>query len=210
MIKMDSLEKLAALFRHFPGIGPRQARRFVYFLLGQNKAFIADLVKAIENVRKETVQCQLCRRFVPKEKQLDGIKRRICSLCRDPAADSRTLMVVEKDIDLENIARAGEYRGRYFVLGGLLPVLEEKPEEKIRVVPLLETIKNQAGLEEIILALSANPAGDNTVEYLKERLSPIIGPRAIKLSVLGRGLSTGTELEYSDAETIRSALKNRA
>ena len=31
----------------------------------------------------------------------------------------------------------------------------------------------------------------------------------IKISSLGRGLSTGTELEYSDNETLKNALKNR-
>ena len=31
----------------------------------------------------------------------------------------------------------------------------------------------------------------------------------IKISELGRGLATGSELEYSDAETLRAALTNR-
>jgi recombination protein RecR len=65
-------------------------------------------------------------------------------------------------------------------------------------------------LKEIILALSANPEGDNTAIYLTEFLKPLTGERSIKISRLGRGLSTGTELEYSDAETIRNALKNRS
>ncbi|HEY4524333.1 MAG TPA: recombination protein RecR, partial [Candidatus Paceibacterota bacterium] len=66
------------------------------------------------------------------------------------------------------------------------------------------TAKNQ--WREIIIALAVNPEGDNTNEYLQKMLAP----SKIKITILGRGLSTGTELEYSDAETLRNALKNRA
>ena len=62
------------------------------------------------------------------------------------------------------------------------------------------------GLKEIIIALSVNPDGDVTLEYVKKILSPF---KKLKVTILGRGLSTGTELEYSDAATIKSALDNR-
>jgi len=70
--------------------------------------------------------------------------------------------------------------------------------------------KSVAGnLKEIILAFSATPEGDNTARYIEKILEPILSQKKIKISRLGRGLSTGTELEYSDSETIINALKNR-
>ncbi len=45
--------------------------------------------------------------------------------------------------------------------------------------------------------------------YLKNLLQPITEPTNLKISLLGRGLSTGTELEYSDSDTIKNALKHR-
>ena len=34
---MSSIDKLTDIFRQFPGIGPRQAKRFVYFLLTRRR-----------------------------------------------------------------------------------------------------------------------------------------------------------------------------
>ena len=68
---------------------------------------------------------------------------------------------------------------------------------------------DEDGLEEIILALNANPEGENTANIIKKELKDFVSKNGIRVSVLGRGLSTGTELEYSDSETIKNALKNR-
>jgi len=117
-------------------------------------------------------------------------------------------MVVEKDVDLENIERSGVYTGLYFVLGGSLPILESEPEKKIRGEELLKYVKNSS-FSEIVLALSANPDGDNTGAYLLKFLDKIAKKKKIKISQLGRGLSTGSELEYSDTETIKNAFNSR-
>ena len=93
-------------------------------------------------------------------------------------------------------------------MGGLLPILEPNPEQKIRLKELGQKITAHP-LTEVILALSVNPEGDNTVEYLKRFLAEPAAKQGFKISVLGRGLSTGTELEYSDADTLKNALKNR-
>jgi len=61
----------------------------------------------------------------------------------------------------------------------------------------------------VIVALAVNPEGDHTIEFLKQTLGEFV-KQGLKLSVLGRGLSTGTELEYSDADTIKNALENRS
>ena len=45
--------------------------------------------------------------------------------------------------------------------------------------------------------------------YVREQLKDIAEKFGIKISSLGKGLSTGTELEYSDNDTIKNALKNR-
>jgi recombinational DNA repair protein RecR len=47
------------------------------------------------------------------------------------------------------------------------------------------------------------------MEYIEEELNKIIAGKSIKITHLGRGFSTGTEIEYSDSATILNALKNR-
>ncbi|MEK7661905.1 MAG: toprim domain-containing protein [Patescibacteria group bacterium] len=205
---MDSARKLAEYFSKFPGIGPRQARRFVYFLLSQNGSFAEGLSRALADLKNAARQCESCKRFF--EETLG--KSELCDVCRSPLTDKTVLMVVEKDIDFENVRKSGVYKGQYFILGGLLPILEKNPVGAIRIrelISLIEKLAPKGGLKEIIIALSANTEGDNTFNYIKKTLEPIAQKYKLAVSGLGRGFSTGLEIEYSDAETLGNALKNR-
>ncbi len=205
---MSSFEKLVSMFTRFPGVGGRQAKRFAYFMLSQNKSFNEELSSLITEVKKSTKQCLSCYRFFKQTARKDEL----CDICLDPDIDKASLLLVEKDMDLENIRKANIYHGFYFVLGGLLPILEENPSKKIRIKELLGAITERlkGGLKEIIIAVSANPEGENTTAYVLKTLEPVSKKEGFKISVLGRGISTGTELEYSDSDTIENALKNRS
>lgn len=205
---MDSLDKLIELFRQFPGIGPRQARRFVYFLLSQNKTYRESLTETIKKLKDSIEVCKTCHRYFPKGR----VDTTECSICRDPNRDNTILLVVSRDVDYENIEKSGNFKGKYFVLGGNIPILEKEPETKIRAKELASLIiqRTKSGLKEVILALNLTPEGENTEEFLGNYLKPLAEKNAFKISKLGRGLSTGLELEYSDSETIKNALKNRS
>lgn len=189
----------------FPGIGTRQAKRFVYFLLAQNPHFVDELAQEIANLRKNIAQCPSCFRFYPRTTATP-----LCALCADES-DSGTLLVVEKDTDFESVRRSGSYAGKYFILGGTIPVLATDPASKIRIHELTARIEQGVpeGLSEIILALSVTPESDFTREYIIKTLEPLAKKHKLSITTLGRGLSTGTELEYSDSDTLRYALKNR-
>jgi len=204
---MDTVEKLAELFKEFPGIGERQAKRFVYFLMFKNPSYTDNLSELILELKKEVSQCKECFRFFLKK---DG-KNKICEICANPNIDSSTLMIIEKDSDLESVKKSRLYHGKYFILGGLVPIVEKNTKSKVRINELVEKIKKDAknGLGEIILAFSLNPQGDHTDFYIRNQIKNICESNNIKISSLGRGLSTGTELEYSDNETLKNALKNR-
>jgi recombination protein RecR len=204
---MNSIEKLAEIFEKFPGVGKRQAKRFVYYLLRKNQNFARDLATAVSRLKDNIHICQESFQYFYS----DDPSIKLSPIARDPNRDRSLLLVVEKDSDLENLESMHFYRGLYFVLGGSIPVLSKNPEEFIRLVELRNIIekKSAAGeLREIILGLSVNPQGEYTLEYLKEKLVDF-EKRGITISILGRGLSTGTELEYSDKETFESAFSNR-
>jgi recombination protein RecR len=121
-------------------------------------------------------------------------------------------MIVEKDVDLESIERSGIYTGKYFVLGGTVNLLDKEPDEKIRSREIYQTAEQEVAsgtLREIVLALSATPDGEDTAAYMTRLLTPLIEAHGLTLSRFGRGLSTGSELEYADAETIKNAFQNR-
>lgn len=205
---MDSTQHLIELFKEFPGIGPRQAKRFVYFLLNKNISYVNELSKLINEIRSTVHLCDTCFRFFQDRNH--SPKSKSCPVCSDKNRDSKSLMIVSHDVDFENIEKTHFYNGYYFILGGTVPILEKEPEKRIRQKELLQIIdvKLKEGLNEIIIALNYNPEGENTLSYLTEILSKR-DSGTIKISTLGRGLSTGTELEYSDSETIKNALKNR-
>mgnify|MGYP003393475745 FL=1 len=199
---MNSIDKLSEIFARFPGIGPRQATRFVYFLLSSNGDYTGELVKAVLSLKKEIVQCTECMRFFAK----NGSASSVCSVCSDDTRDNSMLMIVPRDIDLEAVEKSGSYNGYYFVLGGVVPILEKEPEKRIRINDLQKIIeKRKKDLREIILAMNANLDGENTAEFIKQKYQgePLI------FSTLGRGLSTGAELEYADPETLKNAFLHR-
>src|SRR5437868_3514577 len=100
---MDLTEKLIELFREFPGIGPRQAKRFVYFLLNRNLAYANELAKLIAEVRKTVHTCDMCFRFFPASPS--DRPNSTCSICLDISRDKTLLMIVSHDVDFENVER---------------------------------------------------------------------------------------------------------
>jgi recombination protein RecR len=200
--------KLRDYFERFPGIGPRQAQRFVYWLLNEDAVFIKELGELLLNLKNETKQCNRCFRFFTPS--LAGQVSQNCAFCDDLNRDKPRLLIVEKDTNLENIEKAGVYNGHYFVLGDVVPFGQTIPKN-IRLKELFNRAEQDSknGLKEIILAFSATAEGDNTIRYLEKILEPLAEKYKIKISRFGRGLSTGTELEYIDRDTLKNALENR-
>lgn len=200
---MNELEQLATLFAKFPGIGERQAKRFVYYLLKKDSATLRDLTERILRLKHFVKECARCQRFA----ELQGS---LCTTCKE-TKHAPLMIIVEKDTDLDTIKRSDVFEGSYFVLGGLIPLLDENPEKRVRLSALKNRITNEGEtLNEIILALSCTREGEYTDEFLRNFIRKNFSDSTLKISSLGRGLSTGTELEYADSETIKGALQNRA
>lgn len=203
---MTSFDELARHFERFPGIGPRQARRFVYHLLTENPEALKTLAAAIADIQAKVTECAHCFRYFARD---NG--NTLCELCENPARNHELLMVVERDSDISPIEHSDIYDGYYFVLGGTVPLLEPQENIKLRGGALRGIVDMRAkeGLKEVILAFSVNPDGENTARYVGTLLKETEEKYGIKISTLGRGLSTGSELEYADPETIKNALQNR-
>lgn len=195
------------MFERFPGIGPRQARRFVQHLLHEQPSQRTQLAESIKFLGSQTSQCKKCFRWFVKTPD----KNTFCTICASTTRDPGIIFIVEKDADIDNVERSG-FKGLYFVLGGTIPLAAEEPERFIRLRELLQRIETDAAearLTEIILGLSATTEGDHTRLIIQEKMLPIAAGLNFKMSSLGRGLSTGSELEYADPDTISSALNSR-
>lgn len=202
---MNIIQKLLESFQKFPGIGPRQARRFIDYLIKEDLSEIQKLSENILKLKKAIKQCDGCGyHFVPNHE----VKK--CEICRNPNRKKSSMLIVEKDVDLENIEKANIYEGRYYVLGTTVSTLNGAEAAKKRFENLFNYIKKSSNdIKEIIIATSATTEGEATATYINRILEPLVEKYNIKISRLGRGLSTGTELEYSDSTTIKDAFENR-
>ena len=198
---MDPLERLASLFERFPGIGPRQAQRFVQFLLRSSPGMRRDLIDSVQGISKGVHSCDTCMRY------FSGTGK-TCGICSSPQRKQDVLLVVASDSDLLALERSGTFSGQYFVLGGTSSLASEKMTD-LHVKELKAILKTRIEneLREVVLAFPANPEGDATAVRLKEEVQKDFPD--LTVTALGRGLSTGSELEYADPETIRSAIESR-
>ncbi len=204
---MNPIDKLTEYFKEFPGIGERQAKRFVYFLLHKNPSYVKELGDKVLDLKNTIHQCPSCFLFFQSKQD------QLCDTCSNPRTDKTSLLIVEKDADYESIKRSKNYNGMYFILGGLVPIVTKDTPNYVRTKELIkdiEKLSKESKLKEVIIALSLNPQGEHTDMYLRELITPLVDKHGFNLVSLGRGLSTGTELEYSDSETIKNALKNRS
>jgi len=192
---IKSVENLINEFRKLPGIGPKSAKRIVFFLL---KFSHSDIVKFSRNLieMKEKVKfCSECYSLTEED---------ICHICRDQSRDRKKICIVEEVSDVIIIEKTGEYKGLYHILGGLLSPIENVGPDEIRVPRLLERVKAN-NIEEVIIALNPTVEGESTAMYLKK----ILAPFGVKVTKLASGLPVGGDLEYADEITIGRAISDR-
>lgn len=204
---MNELDRLQDLLSRFPGIGPRQARRFAYFLMQVPQDYIDQLVDSLSVLRSNKYHCTHCNRIYFKTNKHNQSDK--CPTCADPERESGKLLIVAKQADFENIEQAHVWRGQYFILGRTVRLSDKNPENSLPMGLLLQRLQ-EFDLEEIVFGLPINPEGEYTVDTIEDTIADVVKTAKIKVSHLGRGLSVGSELEYSDPQTISAALENRS
>lgn len=198
------LQNLIDYFLKFPGIGPKQATRFAFFLLREGGAYRKNFANAIAEIGEKVGICGLCYRSIQPNAAM------LCGYCGDKKRNCEMIMAVEKETDMENIEKTRHYNGLYHILSGTISPLESSSPEKLHLKELFARVKTiaKSGKKcEVILATNATTEGDATALYIRRILEPL--GEKIKITRLGRGLTTGSELEYSDPQTISNALTNR-
>jgi recombination protein RecR len=223
---MDSqLEKLQNYFKTFPGIGRRQAERFVYHILAQDNNWTDSFIREIKNARANVNECKTCFRIFKNT----GVPE--CDVCTSKLRNRKMLGVVEKANDAEILLSNSFFTGLIFVLGGNIPVIQKKVQRQVRANELMNYIKKISAENsksnkkdgfsdfdlalaedpdlEVIFCTSLNPDGVFTATLLSDEIRKL-ELQNVKVTTLGRGFSTGTEFEYADKDTLRYAFENRS
>ncbi|MFP4539787.1 MAG: toprim domain-containing protein [Candidatus Paceibacterota bacterium] len=204
---MSPLSRLSQILASLPGIGPRHAERLAYHISSKNETSINELKQALEEVKDQRKRCPSCRAIFFEKDQ----KNQICSFCRDPKKSNEQLIVTDTEINRNNIEKSNVANARYFILGRTSPVTDTNGN-KIPIKELEARIKDlsKQGLKEVILAFNYTPEGEHTASMVKNGIEKTIQENDLKISLLGRGFSAGTEVEYSDTDTLKHAFKNRS
>ncbi len=196
----EAIRKLARELAELPGVGPRQAQRLAFHLIGLGEQPIRNLAQAVDELRNIKV-CERCF-FIHQNKD------NLCDICRNPARRKDIIAVVEKETDLISLENTGRFTGRYLILGPIPKTGLLEDWQKLRLQNLKSFIQKELNgkAEEIILAFNPTSVGDFHASILTKEL----GDLSKKISRLGRGLPTGGEIEFADDETLGSAIEKRS
>ncbi len=192
-----SLARLIEALAQLPGVGPRSAERYAYFLLRANPARSKELAEAARQLHSRIAYC-------PKTFALIESGQKLSPLYSDPRRDKQVVAVVADPFDIVAIEKTNSFSGTYHVLGGLLSPLEGIGPEDLNIAQLLKRIDDDK-VKELILATNASVEGESTALLLTQALKA----KKLKITRLARGLPVGVDLEYADQITLTRALEGR-
>ncbi|MCM8811499.1 MAG: recombination mediator RecR [Candidatus Omnitrophica bacterium] len=192
-----SMEALIAAFNKLPGVGPRTAERFAFYLLSQPSSVARELSQAILRVKETIGFCSVCFNLADDD---------FCSICRDPGRDKSIVCVVEDPRSVIAMEKAGAYKGVYHVLLGALSPLDGIGPRELRIQELKNRLK-AGGVKEVILATDSDLEGESTALYLTKELKRIEPP--MQVTRLAFGLPMGSNVEFADQVTLGRAMEGR-
>lgn len=192
-ILQDLIESLGNL----PGVGPRTAERYAYYLLKADTTTAKHLASDLEKLHDGVGYCKKTFALVEKGKELSD-------LYTDPTRDKKVVAVVAEPFDIVALEKVGEFKGTYHVLGGLVSPIDGVGPDQLHIRELIKRIDDDK-VKEIILATNASVEGESTALYIQQQ----IGERKVRITRLARGLPVGVDIEYADQITLGRALEGR-
>lgn len=192
-----ALIDLIEAFGLLPGVGPRTAERYAYYLIRHGSDTPQKLAAALTVLEGSIGYCQKTFALVPAGQKL-------ADLYTDPRRDKAVVAVVAEPFDLVALEKIGQFNGTYHVLGGLVSPIDNISPEQLHIKELVKRIDDDK-VKEVILATNASVEGESTALYIQQQ----IGSRKVKITRLARGLPIGVDLEYADQITLGRALEGR-
>ena len=189
---IDALSRL-------PGVGPRTAERYAYYLFKSDSQISDNIAEALEALHDDVKSCPVTFALMNAEDD-------VSPLYADPKRDKSTVMVVEEPLDIYAIESTHSYHGTYHVLGGAISPIDGVTPEQLHIGDLVKRANND-NVKEIIIATNPSVEGESTALYL-EKILHEQNPN-LKLTRLARGLPLGVDLSYADQITLSAALENR-
>jgi recombination protein RecR len=192
-----SLQDAIDAFNQLPGVGPRTAERYAYYLLRGDQTKSQAIAESIKSLHQKVTYC-------PKTFALIEVGQGLSPLYTDPKRDKTVVAVVADPFDIVALEKTHSFHGTYHVLGGLVSPIDGVGPEQIHITELVSRI-DEDKVKELILATNASVEGESTALLIMQQL----GDRKIKVTRLAQGLPVGIDLEYADQITLKRALEGR-
>lgn len=194
MIYPESLEKLINYYKKLPGIGEKNAERLALATLNFKEEDLDKFSESLKNIKK-IHKCSICGHLTENE---------ICNICSDPSRNKNLICVIEDYKSVFSFEKAGNYKGVYHVLNGLISLADNIGPDNINLSSLVKRVE-EAEKPELILALKSTIEGETTTLYIKK----IFEKKNVLISRLSYGIPMGAEIDYLDIITLDKALEDR-
>jgi recombination protein RecR len=192
-----ALQKVIDSLGSLPGVGPRTAERYAYYLFKSDVGNSKRIAESLVNMHDNITYCKKTFALIPVGKEYSD-------LYTDASRNKQVIAVVAEPFDIVALEKTGLYHGTYHVLGGLISPIDGISPDQLHIHALINRISEDK-VQELILATNASVEGESTALYIQSQLKD----KKIKISRLARGLSVGVDLEYADQITLGRALEDR-
>ena len=190
-----SIARVLDALTRLPGVGPKTAERYVFWLLRQPSGRLQELSHAIARLRDKVILCERCHNVDEQSP---------CRFCADSGRNQHQVCVVTDAPDLLAIEHSGVYKGLYHVLGGTINAVEGRGPDQLQMNDLIERIPKES-ISEIILAMNPDIEGETTALFLKK----LLVSTGCKVTQLARGIPQGGDVTYMDEATLAEAVNHR-
>lgn len=189
------LEELISCFKKYPTIGEKSAERLALATLDLSEEELNNFSNTLIKAKKVLKPCKICCNLTDKD---------ICDICNDENRNKNIICVVEYYKSLISFEKAGNYKGVYHVLNGLISPIDNVSPQDINISSLVKRIE-KLDKPEIIIALRSSIEGQTTTLYIKQ----IFENKGVTISRLSYGIPMGAEIDYLDVLTLDKALSDR-
>jgi recombination protein RecR len=196
IIPKPLLELIEALSQ-LPGVGPRTAERYAYYLLKADPGKSQSLVSHLQGLHSKLAYC-------PRTFALIDATEALSPLYTNPKRNKQVVAVVANPFDIVALEKTNSFSGTYHVLGGLVSPIDNVGPEQLKINELIARI-DEDRVKELILATNASVEGESTALLIMQK----VGDRKLSITRLARGLPAGVDLEYADQITLTRALEGR-
>lgn len=194
-----ALEQAIEALGLLPGVGPRTAERYAYYLYKSSPKLSESIAEALKDLHQNVKTC-------PETFALIDASEEISPLYTDESRDKTTILVVEEPLDIYAIEQTKSFSGVYHVLGGAISPIDGITPDELHIKELVERVAADK-VKEVIIATNPSVEGESTALLLQK----ILGEKypELKITRLARGLPLGVDLSYADQITLSAALAGR-